>query len=318
MCLHQFGSIISFASFFRNMLSKRPKPYSENLPPAKRLAANVRDLYASNTISCRRTQMFVNDMEDASVQHLPAKVRRNLDHKNLARNLRKGMLKHCMWPKEYIANIRVLDRRTGEEVEEKIAIMLPLEVLEMLLKLGDRHLLGQTSQMDPESLKHLNKCIEMRGVQDLLGYSLHCDGVPHSWDRAESCEVFSFNLPGLAPPYQNMRIPLFSLPHSSIGPNTWDDIMKIMAWSMRCMWQGKHPEKDHNLKPFAPGSERAKLAGNDLSCCSALVEIRGDWKMLAETFHFPKWNEIGGICWSCTCIVAEVPLSKFLATLFQN
>ena len=166
-------------------------------------------------------------------------------------------------------------------------------------------ILGCTSKMDSGSKEHLDKCRIESGVADMVGYGLHCGGVPHSWDREEGCEVFSINLPGLAPPFQNLRIPLLSLPHSCFGPNTWDDVMEEIAWSCRFMWHGVNPEKDLRGAVFTNPSRRKK-AGTALRYHACVVEMRGDWKMLAETFHLPRWNEVGGICWDCPCTVAEV------------
>ena len=287
------------------MLSKRPKPYPDELPAAKRLAANVRDLYAANEISCRRTQSLINDMQDANVKHKPGPVQRNLNSKNLARRLRRAISKHNKWPPDYVARVRVLDRLTGEETWEKVAMQAPHLILEMLRQFGSADKLQEISEMDPQSLAHLSKCRNQAGCPTMTGYGLHCDGVPHSWDREESAEVFSLNLPGLAPPWKNMRIPLFSIPHSSIGPHTWDDLMEIIAWSLRCAWQGFHPEADHNGDDFTD-AYFLKRKGKRLLGRSCLVEIRGDWKMLAETFHLPRWNEKGGCCWSCTCTTKQV------------
>lgn len=289
--------------------SKRPAPYDEDTPAAKRLCANVRDLYGTNTISARRTQSFINDMHDASVRHVPG-PRQSLDPKrggNLAKKLRKQMLGATKWAPEYLGEVRVLNRVTDREEWQTMAMQLPHEVLSILQFLGDGAKLREEVEMDPETLEHLLKCKADSQIQDMLGFGLHCDGVPHSWDREESCEVFSMSLPGLGGEFKNMRIPLFSMPHSSFSENTWDDLMEIIAWSIRFAWQGVFPEERHDNQPFKE-SWRKKRAGKSLGLHACLVEIRGDWKMLAETFHLPRWNEKGGICWSCNCTNKEVGL----------
>ena len=73
-------------------LSKRPKPVPDDVPAAKRLAHNVRDLYASNDISARRTQSLINDMHSANVRHNLAPPM-DINNKNLPRSLRKKLLK---------------------------------------------------------------------------------------------------------------------------------------------------------------------------------------------------------------------------------
>ena len=296
------------------MLSKRQKPYDDDVPAPKRLAANVLALYADNQISCLRAQSFINDMADAGVAHLPAPVRRNPD--NVARTLRRNFLKNNKWPKDYWAQLRVLDRDSREEVLQWCPIMLPLEIMDMLVSYGNVNLLSDTSDMDPISLDVLIQARSETGVDDMLGFGLHCDGVPHSWDREESAEVFSCNLPGIGGRWRNMRIPMLVLPHSAIGPNTWDDVLEVFAWSLIWARQGVRPPQRHDRVPWLPSDcARAKKAGQTMDWSAAVVEIRGDWKMLKETFHLPGWNEKGGICWDCTCKVNEVCQHMLISTM---
>ena len=81
--------------------------------------------------------------------------------------------------------------------------------------------------------------------------------------------------------------------------------MEIIAWSLRYMWQGKHPETRYDGAAFTD-TGRKNNAGKDLLYHACLVEVRGDWTMLAETFHLPRWNQKGGICWSCACKTDEM------------
>ena len=262
----------------------------------------MRQLFASNTVSAQRTQLLINDMAAAGVKKLPAKVQ---DHKssNLAKNLRRRMQKSSLWPKNYDAQIRVLNRFSGEEEYQTVPMLLPLELSELLWKFGDPEILMSCENIDPQSLDHLRECSAKAGVS-LHACGLHCDGVPHSWDREESAEVVSINFPGLPDPWKNLRLPLLALPHSCFSEHTWDDLMEVIAWSFRCMHSGFHPTLRHDLQPL--DSTRQKLAGEKLQCRSCLVEVRGDWKMLAETFHMPRWNTKDGICWSCDCRPDEV------------
>jgi hypothetical protein len=294
------------ARIFSMSLSKRPAPVDDACPPSKRLRENVRDLYSSNVISAKRTQSIINDMHAANVMHTPG-PRMKLTNKNLARKLRRTLLGVSKWAPEYLAQIRVLNRFTEREDWETVAMQLPHEVLHLLMYFGDGAKLREVLAMDPESFEHLLRCKDLSGILDMLGFGLHCDGVPHSWDREESAEVFSISLPGLGGEFKNLRIPLFSIPHSSFGEHTWDDLMEIIAWSIRLAWQGVFPKERHDHQPFTE-SWRKNRAGESLGLHACLVEVRGDWKMLAETFHMPRWNEKGGICWSCSCTNAEVGL----------
>ena len=141
----------------------------------------------------------------------------------------------------------------------------------------------------------------------MTGIGLHGDGVPCNWDRTQSSEVFSMNLPGISGEWRNLRIPIFAVPHSWIGPHTWDDLMEIVAWSLRHMYHGVNPSARHDGSPWLPSdSTRKNKQGKALGWNACLCEVRGDWKFFAETFHLPKWNQKSGICWSCNCKLEQV------------
>ena len=53
-------------------------------------------------------------------------------------------------------------------------------------------------------------------------------------------------------------------------------------------------------------SKRKRASGRPLPIRTALCEIRGDWKFLAECFHFNPWNANEGICWKCRCTPAQL------------
>ena len=97
---------------------------------------------------------------------------------------------------EYWAQVR-LKGTDDQETYEWVAILLPLELAEMFFKFGSADALFDESQLDPLSKAHLAKCRAMTGLLKMLGGSLHGDGVPCNWDKSESVEVISFNLPGV-------------------------------------------------------------------------------------------------------------------------
>ena len=289
------------------MLSKRAKPWdASELSANKRLKQNIRHLFGSNRLSGPETQELINDAAAAgvSVADLPAPTCDPKD-KHMAQKLRRRLLRRCQWPSDYVCKIRMLNRTTEAEELVDIAILNPHEILDMLWALGDETLLLDVSMMDPLTLENLRENERSTGIR-MQGFAIHADGVPCNWDRSESAEVVSVSLPGLGGKWKNLRIPLTALPHSMIGPNTWDDFMEVIAWSVTCAWHGVNPDKRHDGTPFnASDAHRKRKIGKRLRCCSCLVEVGGDWKMLAETFHFPRWNSKEGVCWSCPCKLDE-------------
>ena len=68
--------------------------------PAKRLRANLTDLYASGAASAERTRTLFEDASSASAQYF-ADLQNLHPGKNVARDLSRRLTKHSKWPKPY-------------------------------------------------------------------------------------------------------------------------------------------------------------------------------------------------------------------------
>lgn len=283
------------------MLSKNKRPYdASSLGAEQRLLANVRDLFASNTVSAERSQELINDVADVAPLRAFRKLKKT-SKGNVARALKTKFMKGCLWPESYKALVRVKCLKTGKEEQQKCSFLLPHEVLAALAKVSHPEVFMNRSGLDPKSLGHLEKCERAAG-QQLLALGLWGDGVPVNWDRTESVETFSLNLPGQIGAFKPLRLPITALSRKQVTENTWTDIMSVIAWSLRHAANGTYPVARHDLEPWQPAdAKRAKKASKELGLRAALVEVRGDWKMFGEIFHFPKWNQLAGICWRCTC-----------------
>ena len=64
--------------------------------------------------------------------------------------------------------------------------------------------------MDPLSKLHLQRCEREAGSR-LVGVGIWGDGAPYNWDRSESVEVFTMNLPGLSGKFGRLRIPIVAV-----------------------------------------------------------------------------------------------------------
>ncbi len=303
------------------MLHKDKRSYDpRSLPPGKRLRANLQDAYSSNPLSGRRTQELINDAADAGVQELHS-LRKPVGP-NAARNLKTAFLKRCQWPEIYWAQTRVWNAKAAREEIQWLGFMLPHEYVATLAKYGNDDVLHSTLGFDPLSKEHLEKCQRKAcpGGGHLLGLGLWGDGVPVNYDRTESVETFSMNLPGQGSEYHTLRLPLTAISRKQISRNTWHDIMEVLRWSLAQCWLGTFPTRRHDASPWQ-GSDRrrSKCSGQTLGTKAALVEVRGDWKFFGETFGFPKHNTKAGCCWKCQCRPDEVlpiyyspPQSPFL------
>ena len=283
------------------MLSKHGKTYDEEkLTNTDRLAANIDSLFSENLISANRCNNLKKQAEDAGVQGLVGK-RKPGSFKNAARNLKRRKLRQSFWPGLYEFEGPVWSRKKNKAVTENLAMWLPLELLEMIWKLGLPEVILQTDRMDIQTKDHLEALKAELGVPDLLGVAMHGDGVPNNYDRTESCVVISMNLPGVGGKFARMRIPMCVLPSSKVCGATMDAIMEVLAWSFRHLQCGCHPECRHDGTPWQKSDwKRAKKTG-DLGFNASLVEVRGDWDFYSKTFHFPYHSELDGICWLCNC-----------------
>ena len=283
------------------MLHKNKRPYDpEELPASRRLRMNVQELLSRNELPATRVGELVNDINRVAPTEL-----RDLEGpcgKNTARKLRGKFLKKSTWMPDYVAPLRTWDTRSHRIVEDKVPIQLLHEVVAVLLKYGFRDELLSKENMDPASLAHLLHC-ESEAQCGLLGLGLWGDGAPTQWDRSESIDVISVSLPGSLK-YKTLRIPLVVLPHSRVCSETWEDLFKIIKWSLIILATGVWPSKRHDGTAWH-ASDSCRVSARPL-LRGALVEVRQDWKFAAEVFGFPAHNTADGICWTCKCTPQEV------------
>ncbi len=293
------------------MMSKRKRPYDPtHLPPATRLLRNVEDMFRNNDVSAERTQEICNDAYGAGVtafrRHFRPRAKAKGRNTNAARDLKNTMLKRCAWPEPYYAKVRVLNKRTHQQEVQWLAFCLPHEYVDSLFQFGDHTVLMGTANMDKFTKKHLDFC-QTQANCSLLGLGIWADGVPCNWDRSETIETVSVNLPGLPDQYKALRLPVTGLSKRQVIPETWEDIFKVVAWSFQQMSLGVHPPNRHDGADFLGKSDakRKKRAGKTFQK-ACLVEVRGDWDLFANVFHFPRWNHLSGCCWRCNIKPHEV------------
>ena len=151
---------------------------------------------------------------------------------------------------------------------------------------------------------NLEKHAEIYGRLDapFVSISLWGDGVPFSWDRKRSADLWTISFPGLVRKEQrDIRICLTAMPHELVSKSTQDDVLEILAWSFKALAVGTYPETRADGQPFGPDEAwRRKQAGQPL-LQGAVIEVKGDWKQLHQTFAVPGWMSRADkpICWRC-------------------
>jgi hypothetical protein len=287
----------------------------EGLPAPKRLRRNVVDLLASGAVSGQRAQELLRDAAAAGSADCGELVRRAGSDKNASRDLRRRLVRQTFWPTDYRCSVRTWDEKRCEVVHREVHMMLPHEALARIWHLGHAGALASTAGLDGVSLQHLAECQAESGplaaaeLGPLLAVGLWGDGCPMNWDRTESLEVLSWNLPGLlGTRWGTLRVPICGLSKKQVVPgDTFDDLLAVVAWSLQQLAVGRFPAARHDGGAWAAEDGRRRLlGGRPLGVRGALTQVRGDWKWFKEVFHFPAWNALAGLCWRCTCTPGQL------------
>ena len=222
---------------------------------------------------------------------------------NVPRELLTKLKKRTAWPPLYWAKIRVFDLKMQIQRRKYIPFLLPHEIIWSLFEHSvDQQTLFQQSGLCKQSLSHLGKCAATMGVpiEKCVAVGLWGDGVPMNFDRSQSLEVISFSLPGLDGSNHDLRFPITVLPKKyQVKHNTKDDIFAVLAWSFQHLAAGRFPSSRHDNEPWLQTDIWRKKHALQKLPRSILVELRGDWAFMKETFRFPQHNELLGCCWLC-------------------
>ena len=283
------------------MMAKNQKTYDPSrLSAQERLRANVMDLFAQNVLSGKRVQELCNDASAAGNATFSglANDSASAPH-NASRNLRRKVLKESALPSVYLAQIRLLHKRTQAPEQQWVALWLPHELVDALCTHALKEKIMCRTGMDASTRFHVEDC-EAKAGDALLGFGLWGDGVPCNWDRTESVETLTLNLPSLAGSQRNLRIPLVGLSKKQCCEDTWTDVFEVLQWSFQHCASGKYPTMRHDSSAWRKSDwRRSRKSGQDLECRSCLAEVRGDWDFFARVFGFPRWNTKRGCCWRC-------------------
>ena len=91
------------------------------------------------------------------------------------------------------------------------------------------------------------------------------------------------------------------------GRDTLAELFRVLAWSLRAMYNGKHPERDWNNKKWPHGSYRDNVKGTNLcgegDCAffGMVVVIRGDLDWKFKTLGLRNYNRNDEPCNDCKC-----------------
>ena len=293
------------AALKHNVQSKRGRLHDDkDLPADKRFRENVKELLVTNALSAPQFQRLVDNANAGGIRgvaDLDSHGRANKGGWNLNARLRTKFLKGSLWPKQYLAKIRCWCPKKKVEHLQWMAFGLPHEYIAQLVKYGDLDKICDTDGLDAISKRHLAKCMASVGAE-MVPLGLWADGVPCQWDRDQTIEILTLNLPGLSRTgeHRKIRLPVAVIMKTNMSQNTWDDIFSIVLWSFRHMATGVYPSSRNDGSPWlASERQRSLCGGKQLGYQACLVQMRADWACWKQTWKFPMWNEKAGCCWRC-------------------
>ena len=100
------------------MISKTGRQVQEDAQPHTRLKRNLQDLYGSGQVPGERLQSVLDDVAECEEQGYVSgftELRSTGGGKNMARDLRRRMLRRSVWPNLYQAQITIYDPKLDQE-----------------------------------------------------------------------------------------------------------------------------------------------------------------------------------------------------------
>ena len=270
------------------MWHKRHRQDDPLAPPGKRLRDNIADLYSSGEAAGDRAQSQLDDagqFADSMGSHELQDLRTaRAEGKNKDRDLRRQLLGRSRWPSVYLATVGTWSQKQKLEVPQRIGLLLPHEIVAVLSEIGSPAVLCQSGGLDATNLKKHQKILESL-QQEFMSISLWGDIVPFSWDRKRSADLWTISFPGLV--QKEHRICVTALPHNCVLKSTQDDVLAVLAWSFKMLASGRMPTCRHDAEEWSvDDSWRKKQQGKEL-LPAALIEVKGDWKQMAQVFGVP-------------------------------
>jgi len=198
---------------------------------------------------------------------------------NSCRDLTRKLLKANQWPQLYWTSIPCWSDKEQQEKEELVPFLLPREILHQFTEYCDMSQFNNLDSLPTEDMEVLQRGanILQTEAEQLVPLGLWMDGVPCNWDRSHSLNVLTLNFPCLQGSKRNIRIPLFGLKqHFVVKHRTMDAMLKVVCWSLECLFLGIMPSQRHDGLPWGKDdAQRKKWNGKPLQLQAMLTQFRG-------------------------------------------
>lgn len=156
-----------------------------------------------------------------------------------------------------------------------------------------------------------------QGFEEFVPFLLHGDGA--QFQRRDSITVVSMKSILSAADTLGSHLMLAAVPkrcrYSNKLPSddTWHPIWETVCWSLKAMFEGKHPCVDERGFEFARNSQRGQLAGkllNPRGLKGVIFTITGDLEYFANDLGLSH-SSSRAPCWLCKANTADTPYNDF-------
>jgi len=165
------------------------------------------------------------------------------------------------------------------------------------------------SLKNPKFFQHpcLDKPFKTKGVP----FVLHGDGAKLH-DR-DSLLIVSMKFMLGKSGFKDSHLYLAALPKSVATDEAWEKIWQCLAWSLDCVSEGVHPDRDHQGNCWPKDSPRAQLAGAPLMPQERFGVF---WGMTGDLDYFMKdlglpYHSSNAFCWRCRANRSDLPWNDF-------
>jgi hypothetical protein len=137
---------------------------------------------------------------------------------------------------------------------------------------------------------------------------IHCDGVQYTTTiragASKSVLAASMNVISAHDHIRHRRQPLFVLRKVRLcscgcqGFHTIQELMDVVAWSMRCLMAGVAPSCRHDGSVWTDLDIENRLPPATIIPRACLLQVRGDWEWLEQCFRLRSVSS-DSFCWMC-------------------
>ena len=242
---------------------------------------------------------------------------------NIHRDLLTRFVQDSIVPSATEVPVQCIDPKSLKKGIEEAAVFLPHILFEAMGALPNFENIFPTEHLEAfwnqaESTKDdrlENHPMKTKGWKRLtIPIFLHGDGAEYA--SRDSLMIWSWG--ALMTLFNSLesKFLIAAFPKSCTSESTWNDILKVVCWSLGALLKGLHPTHDWDGRPLQKGSPFYSKRGQQLCGGFKCVVwcIMGDAEFFANALHLPHWGSASN-CWECDAKLANTTIGKWYKTI---